>query len=102
QYDQTHILTVVAGYHLPWEVDLGLRFRYVTGNPDTPLLAGIFDADKDVYTPLPGPAFSSRLPDFIQLDVRIDKRFAFKSWILAVYIDVTNVTNQSNVEGYQY
>jgi outer membrane receptor protein involved in Fe transport len=102
QYDQTHILTIVAGYHLPWEVDLGLRFRYVTGNPDTPLLAGVFDADKDVYTPIPGAPFSSRLPDFIQLDARIDKRFAFKSWILAIYIDVTNVTNQSNVEGYQY
>jgi hypothetical protein len=102
QFDQTNILTIVAGYHLPWDVDLGVRFRYVTGNPDTPLIAGIYDADRDVYTPVPGAAYSSRLPDFLQLDARVDKRFVFKSWILGVYLDVTNVTNRANVEGYSY
>src|SRR5262249_21551400 len=35
RYDQTHVLTVVAGYHLPWDIDVGARFRFATGNPDT-------------------------------------------------------------------
>jgi len=105
QYDQTHIFTVVAGYHLPWDVDVGVRFRWVTGNPDTSLLANgltIYNSDRDTYYPQPAAAFSSRLPDFIQLDLRIDKRFVFKSWIFAVYIDLSNVTNRGNVEAFSY
>ncbi|HWE29589.1 MAG TPA: TonB-dependent receptor, partial [Polyangia bacterium] len=102
QYDQTHILTVIAGYHLPWEIDVGARFRYVTGNPSTALGPGVFDADQGVVIPIPGLPYGERLPAFTQLDLRIDKRFTFKSWILSIYLDVSNVTNNANVEGYAY
>ena len=101
-YDQTNILTMIVGYHLPWEIDVGARFRYVTGNPSTPLGPGVFDADGGVVIPIPGVPYSERLPAFTQLDLRVDKRFTFKSWILSLYIDVSNVTNQGNVEGYAY
>lgn len=102
EYDQTNILTLIVGYHLPWEVDVGTRFRYVTGNPSTALGPGVFDADQGVVIPIPGLPYGERMPPFISLDFRIDKRFTFKSWILAVYIDVSNVTNNGNVEGYAY
>ena len=104
RFDQTHILTLVLGYHLPWNIDLGARFRYATGNPDTSLLTGIpaLDADRGIYLPRPGPLFGDRLPDFWQLDVRIDKRFVFRSWILSIYLDFYNVTNNANIEGYTY
>src|SRR5581483_9637964 len=32
QYDQTHIFTLMASYKLPRGFQLGIRFRYVTGN----------------------------------------------------------------------
>jgi outer membrane receptor protein involved in Fe transport len=106
QYDQTNILTIVLGSHLPYEFDVGLRFRYITGNPDTSqLVTGqprTYDADRDAYFPGQNPPYATRLPDFIQLDFRIDKRFVFKKWIFALYLDVSNVTNQKNVEGYAY
>jgi TonB family protein len=105
EYDQTHILTLVLGTHLPKDIDVGVRVRYVTGNPDTPQFANgmtIYDADHDVYYSGQSAPFSSRLPDFFQLDLRVDKRFAFKSWIFAMYLDITNVTNRANVEGYAY
>jgi TonB family protein len=103
QYDQTHILAIVAGVHLPWDVDVGARFRYVTGSPDTQLTGGIYDADRDATIPIPpSQPFTTRLPDFLQLDFRVDKRFIFRSWIFAVYIDVANLTNYKNVEGYAY
>jgi hypothetical protein len=95
-------LTVIAGYHFPFEIDFGIRFRYVTGDPNTALGPGIWDADQGVSIPFPGPAYGERLPPFIALDFRIDKRFAFKSWILSLYLDVSNVTNHGNVEGYAY
>jgi outer membrane receptor protein involved in Fe transport len=105
RFDQTHVLTLVLGYHLPWDVDVGARFRYATGNPDTALLANghtTFDADHDAYRPQAGALFANRLPDFWQLDVRVDKRFVFRSFILSVYLDFYNVTNQTNVEGWTY
>jgi hypothetical protein len=105
QYDQTHILTLVATLHLPRDIDIGARLRWVTGNPTTSELTEarrVYDSDRDTYLPVPGTSFNERLPDFVQLDLRIDKRFAFKSWIFAIYLDVTNVTNRGNVEGYAY
>jgi len=105
QYDQTNILTMVLGTHLPRDFDVGVRFRWVTGNPDTSQLADgltVYDADRDSYYPGQHTAFSSRLPDFVQLDVRVDKRFAWRSWILSIYLDISNVTNRANVEGYAY
>jgi TonB dependent receptor len=105
RFDQTHVLTVVLGYHLPWDIDIGARFRYATGNPDTDLSAtaqATFDADANAYLPHPGALFATRLSDFWQLDVRVDKRFVFRTWILSVYLDFYNVTNQTNVEGWTY
>ncbi|HXU68220.1 MAG TPA: TonB-dependent receptor [Polyangia bacterium] len=102
EYDQTNILTLIVGYHLPWEIDVGARFRYVTGNPTTALGPGVFDADQGVVIPIPGMPYAERLPAFTQLDLRVDKRFLFKSWILSAYVDVSNVTNNANVEGYAY
>jgi outer membrane receptor protein involved in Fe transport len=102
QYDQTNILTAVLGTHIPWEVDFGIRIRYVTGNPNTPIRGALYDSDHDIYIPIQGQAYSERLPAFFQLDARIDKRFIFKGWVLSIYIDVSNITNQHNVEGYQY
>jgi hypothetical protein len=101
-FDQTHVLTIVATARLPWQVSAGLRFRYATGNPSTPIASGVFLSDQDVYVPQPGAPFSTRSPAFNQLDLRIDKKFVFAQWVLAVYIDVENVYNQRNVEGYGY
>lgn len=90
---------------MPKDFDIGVRLRWVTGNPDTALTASgltTFVSDVDVYTPRPAAPYSSRLPDFVQLDVRIDKRFVFKKWIFAAYLDISNVTNRGNVEAYAY
>jgi hypothetical protein len=45
---------------------------------------------------------SARDPDFNQLDIRIDKIFVFDKWKLDLFLDVQNVYNQTNVEGYFY
>ncbi|MBW2278363.1 MAG: hypothetical protein JRF63_12790, partial [Deltaproteobacteria bacterium] len=101
-YDQTHILTLVASAVLGRGWEAGVRFRLVSGNPDTPILGSIYDADSDIYWPVYGRTNSDRLPMFHQLDVRIDKNWEWKYLKFAVYIDVQNVYNQKNVEGFQY
>ncbi|MBQ1218865.1 MAG: TonB-dependent receptor, partial [Bacteroidales bacterium] len=36
---------------------------------------------------------SLRLDGFYQIDIRIDKQFVFKKWILGLYLDIQNITN---------
>jgi hypothetical protein len=99
-FDQTHILTIVASYKLPYGFEIGARFRYVTGRPKTELnhLYDIYQADSNGYSGQFGPARAGRIKDFNQLDIRIDKNFLFQSWTLTAYVDVQNVYNAQNVE----
>jgi TonB family protein len=102
QYDQTHILTLVASYKLPRGFQIGLRFRYVTGNPQTPVLGGYYDANAGVYRRILGPTYSGRATDFHQLDARFDKTFTFNRWKLSIYVDIQNVYNYQSAEGQRY
>ncbi len=101
QFDQPHNLVVVASYKLPLDFIIGARVRYTSGPLRTPNAGAIYDVNGNYYFPIPGAQFSERLPDFFQLDVRLDKRFVFQSWMLALYLDVQNVTNRANVEAVQ-
>ena len=84
---------------LPYDFIFGVRLRYVSGPLVTPVLGSIYDANGNYYVPVTSQQeFSRRLPDFFQMDLRLDKRFVFKSWMLSIYLDVQNVTNQQNVE----
>jgi outer membrane receptor protein involved in Fe transport len=100
--DQPHNLIVVASYQFPFDIVVGGRFRYASGPLVTPVVASLYDVDGNYYYPLPGQPWSVRLPDFVQFDVRIDKRFVFDTWTLALYLDVQNVTNAQNPEGLFY
>lgn len=99
-YDQTHILTAVGSYRLPYGFEVGARFRYVTGSPKTPTIHpyDVYNADNNRYSPTRGEPLSTRLPPFNQLDVRVEKNFLFQSWTLTAYLDVQNVYYAKNVE----
>jgi TonB family protein len=101
-HDQTHILTVTGSYRLPKNWEIGSRFRYVTGPLYTPVVGAAFDADADQYVPIHGPVNSARADAFHQLDIRIDKRWIFQSWMLNAYLDIQNVYSQSNVQNVEY
>jgi TonB family protein len=101
-FDQTHILTAVATYLLPRNWQIGGRFRLVSGNPRTPIVGAVFNAAVDRYDPVFGPVNSARNEAFHQLDLRIDKRWVFKGWMLNVYLDVQNVYNRRSPEGVTY
>ena len=100
-FDQTHVLTIVAGYGFRgWS--FGARFRYASGFPRTPVEGAFFDARADRYEPLFGAQNAIRLPDFVQLDVRVEKAFRFRRAGLDLYLDVQNVTYQKNAEEIVY
>lgn len=94
--DQTHNAQLVANWRLPKNWESGFRFRYVTGNPETPLLSFTenrfeYDADFARYIELRGDPLSDRVGPFVQLDVRADKKFVFRNWMLSAYVDVQNL-----------
>ncbi len=101
-FDQTHILTVLGSYKLPRGFQVGARYRYVTGNPTTPIVGAYFDANSDRYVPLNGVPFSTRLQPFNQMDLRVDKVWTFDRWRYSMYLDVQNVWNASNPEAIDY
>ena len=102
QFDQTHNFSVAMSAQVPLGFEVGAAFRYVTGNPATLAQGGVFDADDSRYARVDQAVRSQRLPPFVQLDLRIDKRFVFDTWALGLYLDLQNSTNQQNYEFFSY
>ena len=100
--DQTHILSLAASHALGSGWEVGARFRYITGNPYTPVVRGVYDAAQDAYVPVSGSINSERDADFHQLDLRVEKQFSLDPLLLAIYLDIQNVYNRQNPEGYGY
>ncbi|HEX9051079.1 MAG TPA: TonB family protein [Anaeromyxobacter sp.] len=101
-FDQPHILTVVGTWRPSIRWAFGARFRLVSGNPYTPISGAIYDANGDVWVPIRGATNSGRLAPFDALDVRVDRTWTYDRWRLSAYLDVQNVYNRANPEGWQY
>jgi hypothetical protein len=99
--DQPHSLTVVGSTALGTHWRVGGRFRYTTGNPYTPV-AGAYVDDSGEWVPVDGPLLSQRLPDFVQLDLRVDRAWRRPWGVLNLYIDLQNAINRKNAEGVTY
>lgn len=99
--DQPHSLTLIGSTALGKRWRVGGRVRYTTGNPYTPVAAAYMDGSGD-WVAVDGALLSRRLPDFFQLDVRVDRSWqgAWGTWNL--YLDIQNVINRANAEGVTY
>jgi len=91
-FDQGHLLNVVLQVRLPWRLVAGARLYVASGRPVTKV-----DADGRTAT-----RNNSRLPDYVQLDVRLDREWLFKSWSLAVFLEVLNLTFSESDYGITY
>ena len=101
-FDQTHILTALGSYKLGRGWEFGARYRLVSGNPDTPIVGSLYNANSGSYAAVTGTYNSQRIDMFHQLDLRVDKMWQFASWKLSTYLDVQNVYYSQSVEGYEY
>lgn len=99
-FDQTHNLVAVGKVLLPWQVTLGARFAFVTGNP-RPIPDAIsvaHDLQYNGYAPILSTLRSSRLAPFHRLDLRVDKRFTFSWASVSAFLEVINSYNWPNPE----
>jgi hypothetical protein len=87
----------VGGLILSDESNIGLKLRYMSGRPYTPLSwmpeTRRWRTD---YTLLN----SERYPDYLRLDFRWDHKFVFRNWSLAWYVELQNALNKKNVWQY--
>jgi len=96
-WDTKHLFNLIASYKFQKSWNVAIRWRFVGGAPYTPIES--VSANKAVWDISNQPLLdyskfnSLRLPNSHQLDVRIDKEFYFKKWVLNVYTDIQNVYN---------
>lgn len=101
EQDQTHNLNFSGNYN--WKnYSFTSRLRLVAGLPYTPITGGVYFENGDVYIPVQGERLSERLDTFWQLDIRFDRKWIYDTWILSLYLDIQNVTNNKNEFGIAY
>lgn len=100
-FDRTHVVTMLAGYALDaWR--FGVRLRWASGEPRTPVLSGSADLRRGVYEPTFGAHNGSRLPDFFQLDAEVSRGLLVGRVRVELFVELMNLTNRHNVEEWVY
>jgi hypothetical protein len=99
--DQTHLLATSLGYRGGvWFA--GARLRYATGMPRTPVVGAYFDSNAGMVRPILGAQNSERLPDFIEIDVRLERTWRWPRGALTVGLEALNLSNRKNAEEIVY
>ncbi len=101
ELDQTHNLSLAWSVLLGNEWTFGARFNLTSGNPYYPIVGSRYDADRDSYEPIYAQR-PDRIEVFHRLDVRLDKRIRFETWMMEVYLDIQNLYNAGNPESPRY
>ncbi|MFI3318305.1 MAG: carboxypeptidase regulatory-like domain-containing protein [Rikenellaceae bacterium] len=94
-WDNRYIFNGTASYNFRRGWSVGAKLSSIGGAPYTPYdleltsqvevwdSTGQPQVDYDSY-------HSERLPSYTQLDLRVDKSFYFKKWMLGLYLDIQN------------
>jgi len=76
-YDQTHVLALLASYEITRGLLAGARFRYTTGAPRTPVMGAYFNSTAQQYEPIFGAQNSIRIPPSTRLTCASKKPSCF-------------------------
>lgn len=95
-WDSRHLLSFVGGYKLKRNWEVSARYRFAG---QTPFVPTDLDETLNVYPDIVldyNRLGEEKLGIFSQLDVRIDKKWNFKSLSLDVFVEVQNILAQNN------
>jgi len=105
-WDNRHILNITAGKKLKKNWETGFKFRVLGGAPYTPYdknlsaIKSIWDVNQQGIPDWPR-LNQERNPLSHALDIRVDKKWFFKKWLLNAYLDIQNVYNfQAKTQAY--
>jgi len=97
-WDNRYIMNMTAGKKFKRNLEFGMKFRYSGGAPFTPIDLAT-SSNKEIWNVnqrgvLDYNALNSqRLKDVHAIDIRIDKKWYFKTWSLNMYLDIENLYN---------
>jgi len=100
EFDRPHNFTLVGGYKLSDKWQIGAKFQYASGSPYTPVVGAVQKGGE--WFAVDGEYNSARYPDYHRLDIRVDRRFHFRTWTLSAYLDLWNAYSRENVSSYRY
>lgn len=96
-WDNGYIFNIVGTYNLPKDWSVGAKIKSIGGAPYTP-----YDLDKsslvEAWDAQGKPYFdysqynTKRNSSYTQLDLRVDKTFYLKKFMVGLYIDLQNIT----------
>ncbi len=73
------------------------RFNYRTGRPYTPVIAFVRDEANQHFLPVFGATNANRYPGFYEFNARAERRFRLGPMDMAIYAEVLNLTNSTNL-----
>lgn len=100
-FDPGHQFTLITGYQFKNGWLVGAKFKYTGGRPYT-------EIDEISSRRINRAVFatndfnSSRYPYYMRIDLRIDKKFDFKSASLVGYIEFQNLFDRENIYSYYW
>jgi hypothetical protein len=103
-HDQRHAVNLDVTWR-PWQSwSLSTAYTFHTGWPTTLQHTESFtDPDGETGTAIrPDPIYGARLPSYHRLDARLTKRTSFWGGDARIFFEVSNLTNHTNVFGYDY
>jgi hypothetical protein len=92
-FDQRVIVNLSGGYQLDERWEIGIRFRFATGRPYTPVDS---TGDPGFGNRVTSEYNALRLAPSHALDLRIDRRWPLAGWNIITYIDVQNIYDRKN------
>ncbi len=98
-YDTRFIGSISTGWRINPKWEVSGKFRLATGLPTTPFITSGPDTGQRDWAQYNQ---GERFPTFHALDLRVDRRFSFRSWQLEVYLDVQNVYGRNNISAVRW
>lgn len=95
-YDYPVIFNAVGGYKIASQWDFSSRFVYLSGKPYTPFDETLSVTQNRRIFNL-AQVNARRAPDYLRLDLRLDRTFIVRGKPLLVFIGVQNATNRRNI-----
>ncbi|MGE3844810.1 MAG: TonB-dependent receptor [Vicinamibacterales bacterium] len=100
-FDYPIVFNVLGGYRLSPAWEVSTRLAYLSGRPYTPFdeqtsaaqRRGVYDLSQ---------VNGARAPDYLRVDLRVDRTFRLGGQALNVFAGVQNLTNRRNFGGYSW
>lgn len=98
RYDWYQPVTVglVASWTFRPQWNAGLRYRYGSGFPYTPIVDGVYQASTDSYEPVNGVRNSGSIPAYQKIDLHLEYRWEREHWRGAFYAEAWVIPGRAN------